>query len=160
MNLVSSNPQLDARRRRTKYGLMHHEKLCVRETPIRGLKVTQDLHKTETISSFGDKEQINKKCPGGALIAGASRVWEICQKKIRSGWREVMYDVDLRLIFCDVSPLRAACGRPQCVLPPFAGTCSSTSSTSISLSPPSPLSKPPLSSRLRVVFIVSFVMSI
>ena len=78
-------PQLDARRRRTKYGLMHHEKLCVRETPIRGLKVTQDLHKTETISSFGDKEQINKKCPGGALIAGASRVWEICQNKFVQG---------------------------------------------------------------------------
>ena len=46
--------------------------------------------------------------------------------------------------------LRASCGRPQCVLPPFAETCSSCSSIPITHSPPSPLSKPPPSSKLRV----------
>ena len=52
------------------------------------------------------------------------------------------------------------CGRPQCLLPPFAETCPSNSSISIRPSPPSPLSKPPRSSRLRVLFFVSCVMSI
>ena len=42
---------------------------------------------------------------------------------------------------------RASCGRPQCVLPSFAETCSSSSSIPITQSPPSPLSKPPPSSR-------------
>ena len=56
--------------------------------------------------------------------------------------------------------LRASCGRPQCVLPPFAGTCSSSSSIPITSSPPSPLSKPPPSSRLRVFFFVTCVISI
>ena len=55
---------------------------------------------------------------------------------------------------------RASCGRPQCVLPSFAETCSSSSSIPITQSPPSPLSKPPPSSRLRVLFFVSCVMSI
>ena len=36
--------------------------------------------------------------------------------------------------------LRASCGRPQSVLPPFAETCSSSSSIPITQSPPSPLS--------------------
>ena len=55
---------------------------------------------------------------------------------------------------------RASCGRPQCVLPPFAETCSSISAIPITQSPPSPLSKPPPSSRLSVLFFVSCVMSI
>ena len=56
--------------------------------------------------------------------------------------------------------LRASCSRPQCAQPPIADTCSSRSSIPITQSPPSPLSKQPPSSRLRVLFFVSGEMSI
>ena len=52
-----------------------------------------------------------------------------------------------------------AVDRTQC-LPRFAETCSSTSSFPITRTPPSLLSKPPPSSRLRVLFVVPRVMSI
>ena len=58
------------------------------------------------------------------------------------------------------SKLRSSCDRPWRVLPPFAGTCSSSSSVPITSSRPTPVSKPPPSSRLRVFLFVSFVMSI
>ena len=71
-----------------------------------------------------------------------------------------VYDVDLLGLFTILHKCRTSCGRPQCVLPLFAETCSSSSSIPITQSPPSPLSKPPPSSRLRVLFFVSCVMII
>ena len=63
-------------------------------------------------------------------------------------------------IFTIFHMFRASCGRPKFVLPPFAETCSSSSSFPITQYPRSPLSKPPPSSTLRVLFFVSCVMSI
>ena len=90
------------------------------------------------------------------LMAGAFRIWKFVKSNLLR-----VYDVDLLGLFTIFNnQFRASCGRPQCVLPPFAETCFSSSSIPITHSPPSPLSKPPPSSRLRVLFFVSCVMSI
>ena len=90
-------------------------------------------------------------------MAGASRVWKSVKSNLLT-----LYDVDLLgTFFYDFhNKFRASCGRLQCVLPLFAETCSSSSSIPITQSPPSLLYKPPPSSRLRVLFLVSCVMSI
>ena len=72
-----------------------------------------------------------------------------------------VYDVDLLGLFLRFFTtsfeLRAVDRSVSCHL---SETCSSSSSIHITQSPPSPLSKPPPSSRLRVPFFVSCVMSI
>ena len=90
-------------------------------------------------------------------MAGSSRIWKFGESNLL--WVD---DVDLLGLFLSIfhNTFRASYGRPQCVLPPFAETCSSSSSIPIIQSPPSPLSKPPPSSRLHVLRLVSCVMSI
>ena len=94
---------------------------------------------------------------GVVLMAGSSRIWKFGESNLL--WVD---DVDLLGLFLSIfhNTFRASYGRPQCVLPPFAETCSSSSSIPIIQSPPSLLYKPPPSSRLRVLFFVSCVMSI
>ena len=88
-------------------------------------------------------------------MVGASRIGKFVKSSLLR-----VYDVDLmrgllKTIFH--KKFGASRGRPQCSLPHFAETCSSSSS--IPITPPSPLSKPPPNSRLRVLFLVSCVMS-
>ena len=93
---------------------------------------------------------------GGGAHGGCFQDLEICEIKFAQGcmtW--TCWD-----FFTIFHKFQAWCGRTQCVLPSFAETCSSTSSILITHSPPSPLSKPPPSSRLRVLFFLSRVMSI
>ena len=93
---------------------------------------------------------------GGGAHGGCFQDLEICEIKFAQGcmtW--TCWD-----FFTIFHKFRTSCGRPQCVLPPFAETCSSSSSIPIIHSPPSPLSKPPPSSSLRVLCFVSCVMSI
>ena len=106
--------------------------------------------------SFGKKKRKQqKKAQGVVLMTGASRIWKFVKPNLLR-----VYYVDLLGLFMIFHKLRASCGRPQCVLPHFAETCSVSSSIPITQSPPSPLSKPPPSSWLLVLFLVSCVMSI
>ena len=88
-------------------------------------------------------------------MAGASMIWKFVKSNLLR-----VFDVDLLGLFTIFHKLRASCGRPQCVVPPVTEACSSSSSVPIIQSLPSPLSKPPPSSWLRVLIFVSCVMSI
>ena len=90
-------------------------------------------------------------------MASSPRSWNFVKSNLLR-----VYDVDLLGLFFRIfhNTVRPSCGRPRCVLPPFAETCSSSSSIPITQSPPSPLSTPPPRSRLRVLFFMSCVMSI
>ena len=85
-------------------------------------------------------------------MADASTIWKFVKPNLLR-----VYDMALLGLFHDFNKLRASCGRPQCVLPPFAETCTSSSSIHITKSPPSSFSKPSPSSRLPVLFFVSCV---
>jgi len=98
-------------------------------------------------------------CSGWVLMVGASRIWKKIKTKYTQGGRRNKNDVDLRSSFPIFhSKLRASCSRPPRVPPPFAPTCPSRSSITITRSPPSLSSKPPPSSRLRVFVFVCSVM--
>ena len=90
----------------------------------------------------------NKKCSGGHDSWRVLPGFGISLDKFAQGiWhgRPVTY---VQYIWIFHNKLRASCDRPQRIPPPFAETCSSSSSTPITQSPPSPLSKPPPSLRL------------
>ena len=100
---------------------------------------------------FGNKW--NKNSPGRRSWRVLPRFGNLSKMKFSKGGRgkDMTWTcVWFFTIFYD--KVRASCGRPQCVLQPFAGTCSSSSSVPITYSPTSPLSKPPLRSRLRFCF--------
>ena len=89
-------------------------------------------------------------------MAGVSRIWKFVKSNLLR-----VYDVDLRGLLYDFSQHVPSFVRSTAVC---SATCRrdllSSSSIPITKSPPSPLPKPPPSSRLRVLFFVSCVMSI
>ena len=110
------------------------------------------------LESFGKKNsKQNKKWSGDGAHGGCFQGFGILSFFFFSG-HMTWTGWDFLTVFHN--KFRASCGEPQCLLPLFAETCSSSSSIHITQSPPSPLSMPLPSSRLRVLFFVSCVMSI
>ena len=96
-----------------------------------------------------ENKKKKKKCSGGDAHGGFFQDLEIVKSNFAQGIRSYVRMTRTRWdIFTTFhNKFRASCGRPKCVLPLFADTCSSSSSIPITQSPPSPLYKPPPSSR-------------
>ena len=110
---------------------------------------------------FRGEKKGGKTLLRGGAHGGCLQDLGICENTLaEGGGRKNMTWICVWVCTIYYIKLRSSRDRPWRVLPPFAGTCSSSSSVPITSSRPTPVSKPPPSSRLRVFLFVSFVMSI